>query len=128
MLKEVKAFTIVEILVVLLILGTLIALALPNFGTMKERTLDREAKANLKLIQAAEKIYHMEFGEYWTCSDETCINTNLKLSLPTSTSRNWQWSTQSGGDTSADRNETGGRTWTLLIGDEDPACSGSGCP
>lgn len=64
-ISNVKSVTILEILTVIIIIGILAALALPNFGRMRERALDNEAKANLKLIQAAEKIYRMETGYYY---------------------------------------------------------------
>jgi general secretion pathway protein G len=48
------AFTLLEFLVVIIIIGILAALALPNFGKAKEHALGKEAIANLKLMAAAE--------------------------------------------------------------------------
>ena len=96
--------------------------------------MDKEAKASLKLLQAAEKIYRLEYTVYWACNtgvaedDIDCINTNLKLYIPKAATRNWDYSTNASGDGSADRNVTGGRTWSLLMGSEDPSCTGTGCP
>ena len=79
-----KSFTLAEVLVVLIIVAILAALALPNFGAVKEKSLDREAKASLALIQAAEKIYKMETAVYYSSSGantadrHTNINTYLK--------------------------------------------------
>jgi len=112
MIKSIRAVTLLEILTVIIIIGILVALALPNFGTMKERALDREAKANLKLIQAAEKIYRMEAGFYYPKDADNfetnigTINTNLRLSL---TERNWDYSV-TGGDPGTATPEAGSAT------------------
>lgn len=90
-----KAFSLLEILTVLLIVAIFIALALPKFGTMKERTLDKEARANLRLIQTAEKIYRMEEGCYYptgAVADTVGVNSFLKLFLPASGNANWNYS------------------------------------
>ncbi len=132
MLKHIKAVTLLEILTVVLIIGILIALALPRFGTMKERALDKEAGANLKLIQAAEKIYRMEIGVFWPDSGTATtpsLNTNLRLDLPT---RNWtyQASSNSGDpplDVQAARSDPPSgwnRTYYIDQDDEDACC----CP
>ena len=129
MIKPHKAITLIEILTVIIIIGILVVLALPNFGTMKERALDREAKANLKLIQAAEKIYRMEVGRYFpvdgtTESDINNINTGLRLSL---TERNWDYSVTGGDSLSsqATRSASGWeRNYNIDHDDEEACC----CP
>ena len=95
-------------LVVIIIIGILASLALPGFGRTKERTLGKEAQANLKLIAVAEKIYRMESEDQayvdcvcscsgTDCSTNTCNNDStpygcnylLKLSL---NPNNWTYS------------------------------------
>lgn len=98
----------------MIIIGILVALALPQFIATKERALSREAKANLKLISVAAKIYQMKAGFYYPYSgtkDKDDLNANLKLSL---TETNWNYSISSlpanNGTTfnaSADRVDTG---------------------
>lgn len=133
-----RSFTYIEIIVVILIVGFLAALALPQFAVTKERTLDKEAKANLLSIQEAEETYKMEKGTYYPSGTATSvisdINTNLKLGLPLNQA-NWTYSvdnTVSGVEKAmAVRVNSGGRTWTILFppGSSDiPTCTGTGCP
>lgn len=133
-----KGYTLVEIIIVLAIIGILVTFALPQFAVTKERALDNEAKANLKLIQAAEKIYKMEVGYTYPhpsaspVNNVTLINEDLKLSLPGS-SPSWTYvlngiAPESG---TATRVAAGGRTWTINLppgSSENPTCTGSGCP
>lgn len=119
-----------------IILGILAIIALPMFQKTRERGLDREAEANLKLIQAAERIYIMEAGEYLVCADNDCINTNLKLTLPVGLNKNWDYRVTSGdpskGFNAEGQRNTGEpvwvRTWDMDEKDETASCSGSGCP
>ena len=88
-----KGFTLTEILVVVVIIATLAALAWPNYMAIKEKTLNREAKASLALIRAAEKIYKLEQGFYYphpagsTENDTSLINNYLKLSKQKTTTK-----------------------------------------
>jgi len=135
-----KGYTLIEILVVLVIIGTLAALAWPNYMAIKEKTLNREAKANLALIRAAEKIYRMEQGFYYPRLDTTDvisdINSFLKLSLPESASVSWSISIDStGAPETAEAQRVGGsgadgRIWSISFpGETEPSCSGgSYCP
>ena len=81
-----------EIMVVIIILGVLATIAVPLFRTPRERVFDNEAKTNLKLIQAAEKIFRYDFGIYYpsphcvTISSMDAVNDNLKLDL---SDKNW---------------------------------------
>ena len=80
-----KAFTLIEILVVMVILGITAGLAMPQFSKMKENELKKEALANLKLMQSAQKLYNLENGSYYTTfAAAATVNTVLKLNLPTS--------------------------------------------
>lgn len=121
-----RGYNLVEIIIVLIIVGIMVTFAMPQFSKTRERAFDNEAKANLRLMQAAEKIYKMEIGGYYGPSNViAAINTNLKLSLP-GTSK-WNYSVAASGDSAAAR-AGGARTWSLAIGADDPACVGAGCP
>lgn len=129
-----KGFTLIEVLVVLVIVGVLAAIALPNFNVMQEKTLDREAKASLALIRAAERVYRMEAGtnyypydSYTSTNNVSLINTNLRLSLPTVASPKWSYSINNATSTGIAQATRAGRTWTLDAAgsSEDPVCTGT---
>ncbi|MCX5694519.1 MAG: type II secretion system protein [Candidatus Omnitrophica bacterium] len=136
-----KGYTLIEILVVVLIIATLAALAWPNYVAIKEKTLNREAKASLALIRAAEKIYRLEQGYYYPYPPESTstsvisdINTFLKLSLPETGVLNWSItvdSTPLAEFSRATRNGSDTRKWTIdFSGDtSEPICTdGANCP
>lgn len=79
------AFTLVEIFVVIIILGVLAAVAVPNYMVGLSRTYARDAMDNLLAIQAAQSIYKQANASYYdtlTSSDHTAdINTNLQLNI-----------------------------------------------
>lgn len=132
-----KSVTLIEILIVVIIVGILATLSMPLFTKTRERGLDQEVNANLKLIQAAEKIYSMETGEFLSCTGSgsiTCMNTNLRLSLPKGTTRSWNYNitvTASDFNALADRFTNASvwsRSWTIDKDDDEPSCSGARCP
>jgi len=128
-------FTLVELLIVIVILGILAALAFPQFTKMKEHALGQEAKANLKLIVAAEKIYRMEATGYYPLagtpleSNITNINNFLRLSIPSGDSRNWDYKVDSY-DGFAMAARTSGQfkecTWTMYFTTDEP--TNDNCP
>jgi type IV pilus assembly protein PilE len=148
MLKS-RGYTLTEILVVLVIIGILAVLAWPNYmAAVKEKTLNREAKASLALIRAAEKIYKMEQGFYYPATGITPtiaqINSDLKLSLSDNPddnlSNSWKISIDSAGTVAEALRQGGsgadGRTWEIDlqgsdIEDEEAVCTegtGHNCP
>lgn len=128
-----KAFTLLELIIVIIIVGILSTLGISQYSIITEKTLDKEVKVVLKLIQAAEKSFHMANGDYYPASgaanDLNLINTNLKLSLPVSTRRNWNYAACYSGCVSAQRNGSDSRVWRLEISESEPV-SGSctACP
>lgn len=133
-----RAFTLLELLVVLIIVGILAGLAIPNYTKTSERAKNREAQTALSLIQAAERIYRLRNSAYYGPTAVLIdINNNLKLSL---SSQAWTYSISSAGantfTASARRSPTGtpwDRRWDIDQDDNDPTTcveigSADGCP
>ncbi|MBN8690047.1 MAG: prepilin-type N-terminal cleavage/methylation domain-containing protein [Armatimonadetes bacterium] len=58
--KKNKGFTLVEIMIVVLIIGILLAIAVPNFVRARETSRTRTCVGNLKQIDSAKEQYAME--------------------------------------------------------------------
>jgi len=98
-----SAFTLIELIAVVIIISVLATIVVPNYNVMRERSLNQEAIANLKLIAASEKIWRMESNNnvYRACecqcqgTGSNCCNNvpdgcnyQLRLSL---NSQNWHY-------------------------------------
>jgi type IV pilus assembly protein PilA len=59
-----RGFTLIELMIVVLIIGLLIAIALPTFAGAKQRASDRATQANLRTALAAAMTYWAEGGSY----------------------------------------------------------------
>lgn len=124
---RIQGFSLLEVIVVIIIISVLATLAIPNFNKVRERTLDQEAAANLKLISAAEKIYRLEISVYVACATTSVVNSTLRLAIPSGTTRNWDYKVDGGGATftgKARRNGAGSRTWCF---DQDDDLPSAGC-
>lgn len=64
--KKYKAFTLTELLVVLIIIGILVLLALPNLMPLISKTKGTEAKLQLEHICTLEKGYFFTNSKYST--------------------------------------------------------------
>lgn len=56
-MKKNKAFTLIEVLVVIAIIAGMVAILYPNFMDMRERARDSQRKSDLKQIQKALELY-----------------------------------------------------------------------
>jgi len=122
------AFTLLELLIVVIVVGILATIGFVNYSGVKEEALDKEAKVSLKLLQAAEKIYLMDTGSYYPSdapieTNITLLNRNLKLSLPSGSNRQWNYRVwgEAYGCVDAQRNGGNQREWRLPPLDEEPA-------
>lgn len=122
-----------EVLIIVIIIGILASLGIPNYRKTKEYALNKEAISNLKLIQAAEKGYYLDMNTYYPSSasesDIANINSNMKVSLPSGSNRSWDYTVWSTGCSRATRNGDDGRSWYLTIDDvAGEPDAGTGCP
>ena len=62
--RKLKAYTLTEILVVLVIIGILVLLALPNLMPLITKAKSTEAKIQLAHVQELEKNYFYEHSKY----------------------------------------------------------------
>lgn len=67
--SKLNAFTLPELLVVLVIIGILILLALPELMPLVTRAHSLEAKNGLKMVQTLEKTYFYEYSKFTTDLD-----------------------------------------------------------
>lgn len=63
-LKKIKGFTLVELLIVIAIIGVLSALLMANFIGVRQRARDAQRKANVRQIQSALELYRSDQSRY----------------------------------------------------------------
>lgn len=115
-----KGFTLVEVLIVVIIIGILASIGIPQFAASIEKAKGGEARAGLGHIQTGEKVYYAENERYTTNVSDLDITLTQKYWTFTITTTNTGYvatATRSGSGPTAgqtlnmDQNGTIGGTW-----------------
>ena len=69
-MKKLKAFSLPELLVVLVIIGILVLIALPNLMPLISRAKSMEAQQQLTFLHTLEKNYFYTYSRYSSSLDE----------------------------------------------------------
>ncbi len=95
-----KGFTLIELLIVLIIIGVLATLAIPQYTGYVEKARSAEALTMINALKTAEAAYKLETGSYTT--NITQLQTSIG-NVPTSNGeantkgQYWYYSTTGGG-------------------------------
>jgi prepilin-type N-terminal cleavage/methylation domain-containing protein len=124
-----RAFSLVEIMIVVVIMGIMAAFAVPQFGKAMARAHARDAINNLNIIHSANLMNKARTGENISAVDLEAINTGLGLNV-----------IANGADYSCQDAECMGvgSDFTVIVrldsplgttlGTTNPSCLGAGCP
>jgi prepilin-type N-terminal cleavage/methylation domain-containing protein len=64
MLRDTKGFTLIELLIVVVIIGILAAIAIPQFASTKEKAFDATAKSDIRNAMSAMEAYFVDTQAY----------------------------------------------------------------
>jgi type IV pilus assembly protein PilA len=76
LLRQEDGFTFIELLVVIIIIGILVAIALPQFLKEKNKATDADAKSAASLLVTHVETCNTEPEDFTKCDDPTEINLN----------------------------------------------------
>lgn len=79
--KQKSAFTLIEIMVTVVLIGVILAFAIPNYQKSIETSYERDAVAQLKTIQGAQFLYKTGTGTFLQTNGLTNINSLLKIGI-----------------------------------------------
>ena len=63
-LRDTEGFTLIELLIVVVIIGILAAIAIPQFSSTKEKAYDATAKSDLRNLMTAQEGHFADYQQY----------------------------------------------------------------
>ena len=84
MLRTQKGFTLIELMIVVVIIGILAAIAIPNFIAMQNRAKEGSTKANMHTLQLAAEDYGVRNDGVYAADMTSSGNPTVAASLPAS--------------------------------------------
>ncbi len=105
---EIKGFTLMELMVVVIIIGVIAAFAIPNYGKSIQKAHERDMLAQLTSIHAANLLFRSYDGVYWDTAgvlkNMAEINTALSINIIANSGTGYTYIS------------TGGATYTATAG------------
>jgi general secretion pathway protein G len=69
-MKKTQGFTLVELMIVIVILGVLMAAIIPRIGGAQDRARDMARNGDLNSIKSALNMYYSDYGQYPDAADD----------------------------------------------------------
>lgn len=133
-----NAFTLVEVLIAVVLLGILAAVALPQYSKSIRKGHERDAIIQLTAIHASNEIYKASGRTYYSSSGSTepieTINDEFDLSIiPNGMIYSYVSADGSSYEATAEWAEAGANDYTIMVvgqnlGATNPCCSDGTCP
>lgn len=73
--KRCRAFTLVELLIVIVVLAVLAAIVIPKFGDSSTRSRESSLRANLQVVRNAVELFKTDTGAYPAAITDLAVTT-----------------------------------------------------
>jgi prepilin-type N-terminal cleavage/methylation domain-containing protein len=78
MIRTTKGFTLIELMIVVVIIGILASIAIPNFVSMQDRAKEGRVKGNMHTLQTGVEDFAIQnSGQYPTAADGPAVEVLL---------------------------------------------------
>jgi prepilin-type N-terminal cleavage/methylation domain-containing protein len=99
--RNTRGFTLIELLIVVVIIGILAAIAIPKFGSTKEKAYIASMKADLRNLVTAEESYFADNVTYTATQGNLSysVSAGNTISITGATGTGWQATAKNNGTT-----------------------------
>jgi general secretion pathway protein G len=73
-----QAFTLIELLIILAIIGILISIALPQYGNLLNKSKQGATRGNLATLRSALSVYYGDNDQAYPADDLSCLTVNTR--------------------------------------------------